>query len=630
MAGRADIEAGKAHILLYIKNSALMKGLGEIRQRMQGLGSSIMRIGAGFIGLGGSLTAPLAGAILHFSAAGSELADMSARTGEAAGSLAELKFAAEQTGAGLEDVEKAIIRQQKNGSLLTFDQMAQKIAAVEDPAERTRQAIEAWGKTGPKLLPMAASLKALRQEARDLGLVPTEEAVNMADAIGDALDKVQAVINATVFELGAALAPMLLPALETVKNMAGWFNRWAKENGSVIRTVALIGVGLVAAGAVLVGIGATIFGVGAAFGVVATVLTGIGTVLGAVLSPVGLIVVALLSGVAAWARFTESGRASVSFLMDRLGEFLAFGREVIGGIGDALMAGDLALAAQIGWQAVLVVFETVKLQLMRGWFGLRETMIAAWGEVTLAIQTGVAFVAKIFTGLLDQLVPGWQAGMAIISAAVASAWKTFKTTAMAAFAAVRIGLEALIARLKAFISGLQVATKIAVAAAPAAMQQGNQEIKKFLGVDVGKLFGDAAVEAGKQNAAGREKLNAEKAGRGAADAAALSEQEKIIAQKKAELAKLGAEARAAREAAAAPKAATAPGAGLPDVAAAKASFVSFSAAAAVGNASRGSDPVTKTLLEMKRERKEQFVKEMEMRREYRKDVKEALRMAMRP
>ena len=132
MASRADIEAGKAYITLYLKNSALVKGLNAIRDQMQGLGSGIMRIGGVMAAAGASIVAPLAGAVLHFASFGSELADMSSRTGEASGSLAELKFAAEQTGAGLEDVEKAILKQQKNGIVLTFDQMAAKIAAIED------------------------------------------------------------------------------------------------------------------------------------------------------------------------------------------------------------------------------------------------------------------------------------------------------------------------------------------------------------------------------------------------------------------------------------------------------------------------------------------------------------------
>src|SRR6187401_2847405 len=176
MASRGDIEAGKAFITLYIKNSLLMKGLNDIKQRMQGLGSSIMGIGGALVGMGASIAAPLTLAVLQFAAMGSELADLSARTGESVGSLAELKFAAEQTGSGLEDVEKAILKMQKQGLSETFDEMAAKIAAVEDPTKRTQMAVEAWGKSGTKLLPMVDSLQQLRQEARDLGLVPTEEA----------------------------------------------------------------------------------------------------------------------------------------------------------------------------------------------------------------------------------------------------------------------------------------------------------------------------------------------------------------------------------------------------------------------------------------------------------------------
>ena len=65
---------------------------------------------------------------------------------------------------------------------------------------------------------MVDNLAALRQEARDLGLVPTEEAVSMADAIGDSLDKVKSVFSATLFEIGAAIAPVLIPALDGVES----------------------------------------------------------------------------------------------------------------------------------------------------------------------------------------------------------------------------------------------------------------------------------------------------------------------------------------------------------------------------------------------------------------------------
>src|SRR5262245_38536351 len=125
MASRSDIEAGKAHVLLYLKNQ-LTGGIKSAGQQLQGLGTNVMTIGAGMAGLGAAIVAPLAAAVTHFASVGSELNDMSARTGQSVGSLAELKFAAEQTGASLEDVEKAILKQQRNGLGNDFDAVARK------------------------------------------------------------------------------------------------------------------------------------------------------------------------------------------------------------------------------------------------------------------------------------------------------------------------------------------------------------------------------------------------------------------------------------------------------------------------------------------------------------------------
>src|SRR5690349_2846317 len=143
--------------------------------------------------LGGAIIAPIAGAIAHFVKFGSELNDMSARTGVAASSLAEMKFAAEQTGASLADVEAGLRKMAKEGhNVKDFDQIAATITAIEDPSARAAAAMEIFGKSGTKLLPMLANLKALREEARGAGLVPSDEAVSVADALGDAFDKVRA------------------------------------------------------------------------------------------------------------------------------------------------------------------------------------------------------------------------------------------------------------------------------------------------------------------------------------------------------------------------------------------------------------------------------------------------------
>ena len=239
MAGRGDIQAGKAFVALYTKDAGLLSGL------KAGMGTVAKGIGAAAVGigaLGGVAAAGIGAALTHFASLGSELNDMSARTGVAAGSLAELKFAAEQSGAGLEDVETAMKKFVKGGhDIKQFDSMAASIAAIQDPSERSRKALEMFGKGGTKLLPMFAELKSLRNEAQSLGLAPSDEDVAMADKLGDSFDKIKSVMGASLFKLGAAFAPIIQPMLEGAAKLIGLFNRWALQNNIVVDTLKSIG-----------------------------------------------------------------------------------------------------------------------------------------------------------------------------------------------------------------------------------------------------------------------------------------------------------------------------------------------------------------------------------------------------
>ena len=630
MASRADIEAGRAFITLYLKNSALVKGLNSIRDQMQGLGSSVMRIGGLMAAAGASILTPLAGAVRHFSSVGSELADMSARTGESVSSLAELKFAAEQTGAGLADVEVGLKMMQKHGIAGTFDELAARIAAVDDPAERTRMALEAWGKSGTKLLPLVENLQRLRQEARDLGLVPTEEAVGMADAIGDALDKVKSVIGATVFELGAALAPMLLPALETVKNIAGWFNRWAQQNGAVIRTVALIGAGLVVAGGIVAAIGATIFGIGSALGLVATAITGVGTVLGFLFSPVTLVVAALAGGILVWARFTESGRAAIQGLIDFFGPLLETALSTIRGIGDALLAGDLSLAGQIAITGLrLVMLQGIEAiaqsiggilgsaisniagKLIRGdlqgaWNSVVRNMAALWDGFVAGIVSAFTSAAKVVTDIWAGLTKRITAMLVQLSIESPALGKAILGVDLHAEEARRNQLDEKARRLGMATSTQDVFT---------ATNQGAQaEIDRQASVIKSALDTVNAAASAKAEESAAAAIADNEAG-----AAETSDEVQRLTQ---ELASLRQQAAIAREAARLTKPTT--GVTLPDVASAKKSFVTFSAAAA---ALQGAGPQDKVVRELKDQK---AIQKNQLREAERTRAKlEALNMAMR-
>ena len=466
MASRGDIEAGKAHVLVYLKNQ-LAGGINAMGKQLQGLGTTVARAGAGITALGGAIVAPLAGAVSHFLDVGGALDDMSARTGIARSTLGELAFAASQSGASLEDVEKSTARMQRTiveasqGNQTAVDSLkllgltaadlqgklpdeqleivTDALAGVQDPAVRTAAAFEILGRSGTKLLPMAGQLRALREEAVRLGLAPTEESVKLADALGDTFGTVKDVIGAAMFEIGAAIAPALLPAAEAVKEIVGAVNRWIRENGSLVRTIALIGAGLVGAGVAVTVIGGGIFALGTAFTAIAGAITGtvgiLGASLGALLSPVGILVATLGTLAFLWFKFSNSGKAAVSQVMNALAPLIDTVRTTFQGIFDALAGGDFALAGQIamtglrlafaqGLELLLTLFEgtlgdflgTVGTQLIEGNF------VGAWETATLGIaavwDSLVAGVLETMAAMVNKIKELWNSAIATIRGSI--------------------------------------------------------------------------------------------------------------------------------------------------------------------------------------------------------------------
>jgi len=312
MATKQDIKAGKAFVELFLKNS-IAKGLQEAQKQITGFGKSVMSIGATFTKAGGAITAPLVGAATHFAMAGDALDKMAKRTGATATNLAELGYAAEQSGASLGDIESALSAMTSKGrSIGQFDALAESIAAIENPLVRAQRATAVFGSAGAKLLPMLGSLKELRKDAQNKGLIPSEQAVQQAAELSSAFKDVKQSLMAIAFEAGAAVAPLAKDLLKSVVTVTTATIKWIKENQGVIRTVAMIGAGLLAAGGVITAVGAGLVGLGTVLGGIATVITGIGTAVGLLLSPIGLLTAGLVGGIYAWTKWTSSGQDSVN------------------------------------------------------------------------------------------------------------------------------------------------------------------------------------------------------------------------------------------------------------------------------------------------------------------------------
>ena len=250
------ISIGDAILKLGIDSSDLDKGLsglrGKIEQHKKAIGVTLLGIS----------TAVIAGAIASVKAyadMGSAVYDMSKRTGLGTEAISELKYAAEQSGASLGGLEVSIRRMSsvivdagkgtnassealKRLGITALDlkgmkpedqfmKIAMALASVEDPTLKSAIAVDIFGRSGTDLLPLLAEgadgISKLRQEARDMGIVFSEEAAASADKLGDAFNKLNNQITGLKFTVAAELLP-------SIEYMIPLLTDWAKALGPIL------------------------------------------------------------------------------------------------------------------------------------------------------------------------------------------------------------------------------------------------------------------------------------------------------------------------------------------------------------------------------------------------------------
>ena len=216
------VRAGEAYVVISAKLDQLRADLKKVPAEVSG------GLGKAFSGVLGSIT-PVTAAITAATAAfavgaksisefvsvGSQINDMAARTGLATDELQHMKFAADQTGTSLEDIEKAARAFVKDGgNVKDFQSMGEAIASIRDPSERARMALDTFGKSGTKLLPMFQEFKSLKASSAALGPILTDAEVKTADALGDSFSALKESISRAMQQIGAALGPYLQNILD--------------------------------------------------------------------------------------------------------------------------------------------------------------------------------------------------------------------------------------------------------------------------------------------------------------------------------------------------------------------------------------------------------------------------------
>lgn len=87
------------------------------------------------------------------------------------------------------------------------------LQAMDNQTEKARLATELFGKSGSELMPLlngaSGSIDEMRQQAKDLGLVLSDDVIDSGVSLTDTLDQMKRSFSAIVTNLGASLMPIL-------------------------------------------------------------------------------------------------------------------------------------------------------------------------------------------------------------------------------------------------------------------------------------------------------------------------------------------------------------------------------------------------------------------------------------
>jgi hypothetical protein len=244
--------------------SGLQSGLNSAKNAVSKFGAGIK---SAISGVGGTIAGLVGvGSLIAFGKAAidsaDQVADGSKRIGVSAEQYQKLRYAAEQSGAGIESIEAGF---KKMSSTVTdansgnqtaiatinslgvsmdelagkspneiFEIMADALSQVSDSTKQASLAQDIFGKGGMSLIPLLGTYKELGQEIQNAGGIMSNEAVAAADAFNDSMNKLGTTLKAVVVNSG--LAEYLKTISEEFNALTANADKFAKSQNVAVKS----------------------------------------------------------------------------------------------------------------------------------------------------------------------------------------------------------------------------------------------------------------------------------------------------------------------------------------------------------------------------------------------------------
>ena len=450
------------------------KKLDGVSKKMSGLGKNMSKY----------LTAPIAGvstAVVGLATkvgnTADRLLDLSDITGMTTDALQEYEYVAKIAGVSTEAVSKAsqgLIRrlpQLKNEGGATSDAIAELGVSLEGTADEimdnlivalaeTESTMDrnakgsaifggAWKDLAPILGMGADGIGDVRREARELGLVMGEDALNNANDFRTGVDRLKATFGGLFNELGAKFAPILtetllpllqekvVPLIQDFADRIGGLVEWFEDLSPETQTAILAIGGLVA------GIGPLLLIIGKVIGIITPLITliggagGLSAVFTALTGPIGIIIAVIAGLVATFIylyKNNEEFREKVTDIWNSIKDMFKNAFDHIMSVVDRFVEIFQILWEKYGqnikntitsvFKIVMSVFQTaidfisdvfsVFSNLFKGnwsemWESVKDLFGNLWDNIKNIFSSVIEFIKNIFKGFRDFVSDLWSA-----------------------------------------------------------------------------------------------------------------------------------------------------------------------------------------------------------------------------
>lgn len=436
--GASAILAGEAFVRIFADDSAAVRGMKSFQAKFRVFGASLQSYGLALSAAGAAISAPFVFALKTFKDVGDEVATFALKTGIASDAASELLFAAkelkvtsEQLSSGIDFMARAVgeaatgsqkAREHISQLGLTLDQLknmnideqflkiADAIGKLENPTARVTAASHFFGRSYRNILPLiedgGVEVKRLMERSRELGLTLSVTDVQAARSFAMAMRECWTQVQRLAFVIGASLAKALSGAI-------GYFQRFMKNLIESVRVhqelivwVGLLGAALTIVGTSLLSVAVGLKVVALAFGPVLLALQLMGLLTSFLITPLGLISVALVAAAAIFVRFTESGKRMAKEIMSWFGMMADRVKSLLASVAQALLAGKIELAVKILWLGIQLQFAEGKRVLMRQVTDITNAIYASFLSLQAKLSKVIPkFGFSGFDGFVDNKKP---------------------------------------------------------------------------------------------------------------------------------------------------------------------------------------------------------------------------------